>query len=230
MSTLPVNDRPTRDGALGGRAATTSAGRYVIAVIGVDRYQAWRPLSNAVRDAMGAAALFERLGFEQITEPLLDDRATGKAIQELVTDDLMALGFEDSLVLFYAGHGGTRSHDLGDQEIKTGYLIPVDASELPNKVATWIELDGWLRAISLLPAKHILVILDACYSGIALGPVIRWRVDCYSIHRCAFEKDCISGARARSADCHSRILRSPHNGVRSGSPSYHCRLLARRRL
>jgi len=149
--------------------------RNVIAVIGVDRYHHWPRLSNAVRDASGAAALFERLGFEQITEPLFDERATGKAIQEIVTDDLMALGPEDSLVLFYAGHGGTRKHRLGDQEIKAGYLIPVDAAGSPNKVATWIELEGWLRAVSLLPAKHILVILDACHSGIALSPILKWR-------------------------------------------------------
>lgn len=155
--------------------ADPASGRNVIAVIGVDRYRAWRPLSNAVRDATSAATLFERLGFQQITAPLLDDSATGNAIQELVTDELMVLGPEDSLVLFYAGHGGTRKHDLGDQEVKTGYLIPVDASDSRNRVATWIELDGWLRAISRLRARHILVVLDACYSGIALGQVIKSR-------------------------------------------------------
>jgi len=157
-------------GATAGRA-----GRNVIAVIGIDRYHHWRRLANAVRDASGVAALFRRLGFEQITEPMLDCRATGKAIQSLVTDDLRVLGPDDSLVLFYAGHGGTRGHRLGDQVIKTGYLIPVDASSSPDKVATWIDLEGWLRAVSLLPAKHILVVLDACHSGIALDPILKWR-------------------------------------------------------
>jgi hypothetical protein len=37
----------------------------VIAVIGIDGYHHWRRLSNAVRDAQGAAALFEQLGFQQ---------------------------------------------------------------------------------------------------------------------------------------------------------------------
>jgi uncharacterized caspase-like protein len=153
----------------------SSRGRSWIAVIGIDRYLHWLPLSSAVRDATGAAAMFRRLGFESIVEPLLDERATGKAIHELVTEDLHTLGPEDSLVLFYAGHGGTRRHYVGDKEIQTGYLIPVDASDSPNKVTTWIELDGWLRAISVLPAKHILVILDACHSGIALDPIVKWR-------------------------------------------------------
>jgi formylglycine-generating enzyme required for sulfatase activity len=149
------------------------AGRKVIAVIGIDRYQhdSWRPLSNAVADARGAAALFHELGFEQVAA-LYGDEATSEAIEGLVTDDLTRLGPQDSLVLFYAGHGSTRLHQLGDQVVKTGYLIPFDASD---RTATWIELDAWLRAVALLPAKHILVILDACHSGIALGAVMKWR-------------------------------------------------------
>src|SRR4051812_2060541 len=102
--------------------------RGVIAVIGIDRYGRWPRLSNAVRDASSTTALFRQLGFEQITAPLFDEQATGTAIQALVTDDLRTLGPDDSLVLFYAGHGGTRTHQLGVQVIKTGYLIPVDAS------------------------------------------------------------------------------------------------------
>jgi len=155
--------------------AAGAAGRNVIAVIGIDRYHHWPRLGNAVNDAMGAAAVFQRLGFEQLTAPLVDDAATGKAIQSLVTDDLKMLGPDDSLVLFYAGHGGTRRHPLGDKVVKTGYLIPVDASDSPDRVSTWVDLEGWLRTVSLLPARHILVVLDACHSGIALDPIIKWR-------------------------------------------------------
>jgi hypothetical protein len=158
--------------APGGEHAGSSSGRSVIAVIGIDLYRGWRRLTNAVSDARGVLALFGRLGFEQLTTPLLDDAATGKAIQELVVDDLRELGPEDSLVLFYAGHGATRTDRPGGEEVKTGYLIPVDATD---RAATWIELDGWLRAAAKLPAKHILVVLDACRSGIALGAIIKWR-------------------------------------------------------
>jgi formylglycine-generating enzyme required for sulfatase activity/uncharacterized caspase-like protein len=160
---------------LGATATPTSAGRNVIVVIGIDNYEHWPQLANAVHDAMGISELFQRLGFELAMEPLLNTYATSKAIQSLVTDDLSSLGSDDSLVLFYAGHGGTRKHYLGDKMIKTGYLIPVEASVSPDKVATWIDLEGWLRAVSLLPARHILVVLDACHSGIALDPIVKWR-------------------------------------------------------
>jgi uncharacterized caspase-like protein len=152
-----------------------SSGRRVVVTIGIDHYHHWQPLTNAVRDATGASELFRRLGFEEFTEPLIDERATGAAIQSLVTDDLQKLHPDDSLVLFYAGHGSTRKSHLRDQVVKVGYLIPVDASDSPGRVATWIDLDAWLRAVSLLPAKHILVIVDACHSGIALEPILKWR-------------------------------------------------------
>ncbi|HEX2689279.1 MAG TPA: caspase family protein [Kofleriaceae bacterium] len=154
--------------------ARARPGRKRIAAIGIDRYRSWPVLGNAVRDAEGASRLFEQLGFEPVGKPLLDDAATGAAIQAFVTDDLMALGPDDSLVLFFAGHGGTRTQWLGGEQIKTGYLIPADAA-LGEKVATWIELDDWLRKIARLPPRHILVILDACFAGIALTPVVKWR-------------------------------------------------------
>lgn len=155
-----------------------SSGRNVVVGIGIDRYQHRPPLANAVRDAITASSLFQRMGFEQVTGPLLDDRATTKAIQELVTDDLRTLGSDDSLVLFYAGHGATQKHRVGDRVIRTGYLVPVDAQA---KVGTWIELEAWLRAVARLPPRHILVVLDSCHSGIALDPIVNWRDDDSSI-------------------------------------------------
>lgn len=164
----------TRDVGIEGdpRSSDSRAGRNLIAAIGIDRYQRWPSLANAVNDARGALALFEQLGFEQAMPMLIDDAANGRAIQSLVKDDLATIEPEDSLVLFYSGHGGTQEHLVGDQELTTGYLIPADAED---KVSTWVDLDAWLRSIARLRARHILVILDACHSGIALDSIIRWR-------------------------------------------------------
>jgi hypothetical protein len=168
-----------RDVSSSERSTTSGGGpggRNVIAMVGIDNYLHWPSLSNAVSDARGAQTVFHELGFDEITPPLFNEDATGHAIRALVADDLMHhLTPSDSLILFYAGHGGTRTQTLGTETIKTGYLIPVDATNTPNRVSTWIELESWLRKVSLLPAKHILVIIDACYSGIALGPIIKWR-------------------------------------------------------
>ena len=146
-----------------------------IAAIGIDRYrnQAWR-LNNAVSDARGVLNAFERLGFQEIST-LLDDQATNEALSCLVTDDLMTLNANDSLVVFFAGHGCTESRGPQDgPSMRRGYLLPVDASQ---KHVTWQRLDHWLSDIAHLPPRHILVILDSCHSGVALDHDTRWRGD-----------------------------------------------------
>jgi uncharacterized caspase-like protein len=152
-------------------------GRSVIAVIGIDQcqYREWPRLENAVSDAMGALKLFTRLGFELVTAPLLNESATGGAMRRLVTDDLAKLAKDDSLVLFFAGHGHTHTTILDSAPIRTGCVIPFDAMPPRGHVsASWLQLDSWLRDIARLPPRHILVIIDSCYSGIALS-VPRWR-------------------------------------------------------
>lgn len=150
--------------------STTGSGRRWVAVIGIDRYRAWGPLSNAVRDAQGAGDAFVKLGFEPVGPRLFDEQATGKAIHRLVTKDLRTLGQHDSLVLFFAGHGYTVMNTFAAGAPATrGYLIPVDAEKVGAGLDTWLRVDNWLRDVSLLPPKHILVVLDSCHSGIAVN-------------------------------------------------------------
>jgi len=146
-----------------------------VAGIGIDHYRAWPTLHNAVSDARGALQVFQRLGFEQVAPPLLDKAATFDAIRRLVTDDLAALGGDDNLVLFVAGHGFTRTHAFERAVVKTGYIIPVDGDPPSTSAARWLRLDSWLSDIARLPPRHILVILDACHSGIALDALLKWR-------------------------------------------------------
>jgi len=154
----------------------TRRGRNIIAVIGIDDYVAWRKLHNAVSDAKGLQDLFvNKLGFKELVPPLFNKDATQPAITSLLQDELSTkLESDDSLVLFFAGHGHTESTKVGVKEIKTGYLIPFDA-RLPqeHKFSTYIKLDSFLRDVAKLPARHVLVILDACYSGFALGETVQ---------------------------------------------------------
>jgi hypothetical protein len=148
---------------------------YVV-VVGIDGYRAWPRLQRAVGDARGVRDAFVRLGFREFRPPLFDEAATGAALRRLVTDELCTLGDEDSLVVFFAGHGYTVLTPYSDGTIaKRGYLVPIDAGPRGTSVGALVSLDIWLRDLAYIPAKHILVILDACHSGIALNPVIQWR-------------------------------------------------------
>jgi very-short-patch-repair endonuclease len=166
-----------RDVSSEGRSeARAGRGRMCVSVIGIDRYRdrAWEPLRNAASDARGALRAFSALGFEPVGTQLFDEAATCDALRRLVIDDLQVLGDDDSLVLFFAGHGHTVPRKFPDGTCtKKGYLIPVDAVE--GRMATWVALDQWLSDVARLRPRHILVVVDACHSGIALEPIIRWR-------------------------------------------------------
>ena len=165
----------TRDFGGANRILRASPGERYIATIGIDRYQSWNALNNAVRDARGAGEAFRSLGFKEITTPLLNDAATRGALLQLVHTDLHSLRDDDSLVVFFAGHGHTASLP-GDRETQNniGYLIPVDAKTGDDRRETWILLSSWLTELGSLRARHILVILDSCHSGIAIAPMVRW--------------------------------------------------------
>ena len=165
--------RATRD-ALGEDDAAGQAGdaRLCIATIGINSYKPKR-LHNAVNDARGVLEAFEQLGFVSIAAPLYDEHATRAALFDLVAHLRRELRRNDSLVLFFAGHGRseTRSIDRGPI-LRKGYLLPVDADQRSH---TWVDLASWLPDVAGLPARHILVILDSCYSGVALDRDVQFR-------------------------------------------------------
>lgn len=142
-------------------------GKSLVICIGINKYKNWQKLNNAVNDALGFQQLMvDKLGFTAPIEPLIDEKATKDAIDDLVKEKLREFIEEnDNLIVFFAGHGHTR------QESETGYIIPIEARS-PNPKEFWgdyIRLNHWLEEIAELPARHILVILDACHSGFALG-------------------------------------------------------------
>jgi len=152
--------------------AAKNGHQYVVA-IGIDHYENWPILSTAVSDATGFAKLLTtKFGFEYAAEPLTEKAATGKAIISLLEDDLSArLKPEDSLVIFFAGHGTTHDYKIGDESRSDGFIVPVDA-RAPGANEHWsdyLKIEDLLHTIDSLPAGHILVILDSCHSGMALG-------------------------------------------------------------
>ena len=142
------------------------SGRKHIVTIGINSYQYLNPLRNAYNDAQSVQTFFvDRLGYNAPLEPLLDDRATQQAINSMVQDQLRQLLLpEDKLILFFAGHGLVREDERGGA---VGFLGPVEAEA--NVWGSCVRIDTLLDEIGRLPALHILVIIDTCFSGHALG-------------------------------------------------------------
>lgn len=139
------------------------AGKSWAVVIGINEYKNDIPkLRYAVADAQAVGRELEARGFS-VTH-LLDREATRDRILEVLGDDLPTqMKPDDRLLIFYAGHGETKTI-VGGQTM--GYLLPVEAQrEKLHKTA--ISMGEIKQLAGLLPAKHVLFVVDVCYGGIA---------------------------------------------------------------
>jgi hypothetical protein len=135
-------------------------------VIGINDYQHISLLENAVNDAKQLADLLRNVGFDEVIE-LYDHNATKNCIISLIVDDDQLpnkINFDDRLLFFFSGHGITHTHK-GDGS-KTGYLIPSDGEI--GKWSSMVEFNDLVqKCINMINVKHVLFLLDCCFSGIA---------------------------------------------------------------
>ena len=136
-------------------------------VIGINDYQIWPTLNYAVNDARSVRTKLLNLGFEpaRIFE-LYNRDATKEKILQVVADELpRKTGPNDRVLFFFAGHGQTEELPGG---IKRGFLIPVDG-DVDNLYSKSIPMNVVADISQRIPAKHVLFVMDACYSGLALA-------------------------------------------------------------
>lgn len=131
-------------------------GKSYAVVVGINDYKHINKLKNAVSDAtVMDQVLREHYGFE--TTLLTDAQATRDGIMTSLNDLRKKLTENDSLVIFYSGHGEY------NKETETSYWLPVDAAFDDN--TKWLETRAISDQLKLLSAKHVLIIADSCFSG-----------------------------------------------------------------
>ena len=165
----PAAAQRTRGPAAGSLpAASDFYGDSWAVVIGINEYTNTRvpKLQYAVNDARAIHQSLITLGFRRdriIT--MFDAEATKARIEGVVGDDLRhKVRPNDRVLVFFAGHGKTDRRRSGEAE---GYLIPVDGD--PDRLfGTAISMSGLRQMADRLPARQILFIVDACYSGYAI--------------------------------------------------------------
>jgi uncharacterized caspase-like protein/peptidoglycan/xylan/chitin deacetylase (PgdA/CDA1 family) len=137
-------------------------------VIGIDDYPKWPKLQYAARDAEGVrSALVDKFGFaaERVVT-LKNADATRTGILAAFHDKLAHGGVQknDRIFVFFAGHGATRKLSSGRD---LGYIVPFDSD--PAQFATdAIPMTEIQNIAESLTAKHVLFVMDACYSGLGL--------------------------------------------------------------
>jgi len=145
--------------ALAGTHASAGDGarsRRLALIVGTSSYDdgGWARLANPALDARALADVLERRYGFTATTVIDPDRETFKTALGRAAD---AAGEADDLLLFVAGHG------YFDPTDKAGYLVLRDGGERCGHGC--YPLDNVKRALYGTRARHVLVLVDACYAG-----------------------------------------------------------------
>ena len=154
--------RGLRVAPIGNRTFKQAYRRRVALCVGINDYKYYPGLECAVNDATAMASLLKGLGFDEIT--LLTDQNADKnnILEELIR--IKAESHKDDLfVLYFAGHGQT----VKKNNIDSGYLIPYGCQE-KKEIKQGISMGIVNDISSTMPNRHILFLIDACYSGYGL--------------------------------------------------------------
>ncbi len=137
-------------------------GAYKALIIGIDDYEDPKitDLKTAVNDANSMTKILrDKYNFK--VETLLNREATRKAIITALRNLAGSATENDSVLLYYGGHG-----DL-DKLYDDGWWIPADAKA--GDSSTYLDNTKVQKAMKGMRARHALLISDSCYSGTLFG-------------------------------------------------------------
>ena len=136
--------------------------RKIMMTLGINKYSQWPQLRNAVSDASSIRDHFQQqLGFDT-ANLLIDGDVTKESIRQFFQKTAPSYCQEsDLLVMSFHGHG----HTMTFQGRTCGFLVPVNAPKNPSPydLISMDDIASWLKYI---PARHVLLILDSCFSGL----------------------------------------------------------------
>lgn len=143
------------------KIANNKIGNRFLFVIGIDNYQHFNKLYNAVKDAKDfIEVMTARYGFSKdrgFLFTLFDKEANKDNIYQVFEELVAKVTENDSLIIYYSGHGHyIKATDLG-------YWIPVEAT--PNKMVQYLDNLNIINFIRSIKSKHTLLISDSCFSG-----------------------------------------------------------------
>jgi formylglycine-generating enzyme required for sulfatase activity len=145
-------------------------------LIGINQYQYQNieKLEFAVKDIQAVREVLVGLyGFPAANVSMLTD---AQATKGAITDALAALTNiervhpEDRVFIYFSGHGQTVKTPDGGQK---GFLLPVEAREKLGEtgnpadyLSSCLPMNAIWDYLQMCPAKHVLLVTDACFSGL----------------------------------------------------------------
>ncbi len=137
-------------------AKFTTDEKYYALIIGNNDYDKLEDLDNAINDAKDLEkVLREKYGFK--TTLLLNQ--TSDETEDAIIAFTENREKNDNILIYYAGHG----QKMKKQKLERGYWLPTDAGS--KRDSKWISNSNIKDYIGSSDAKHILLIVDSCFSG-----------------------------------------------------------------
>lgn len=142
-----------------GETYDVAKARNFLFVVGINDYEYWPKLNNAVKDANDIAnSLLRQYNFEFDNVVLLkNEQATRSNIYKSLRSLIEQVTPQDNLLIYFSGHG------YFDGLLNEGYWIPIDAKL--NNSGDYLSNSDILKIIGNIDSQHTFLIADACFSG-----------------------------------------------------------------
>lgn len=128
-------------------------------VVGINDYQYWPTLNNAVKDATDVAGtLIGQYDFDFSNVTIIkNEQATRSNIYKGLRSLITQVTTKDNLMIYFSGHG------YFDELVNEGYWVPVDAKL--SAVGDYLSNSDILKIIGNIESQHTFLVADACFSG-----------------------------------------------------------------
>lgn len=140
-------------------AADPGKGRYHALIFAAEKYKEWPPLQYPIDDAQELKkVLTTDYQFNESDVQLFENPTRSTIISALNEFTKPGrLTENDNLLIVYAGHG--KQHTITDE----GFWVPIDGAR--DDPSNYVSAQDVLGKIQGLKARHVLLIVDACFSG-----------------------------------------------------------------
>jgi hypothetical protein len=144
---------------LDGEEYNVAKAKNFLFVVGINEYEHWHKLNNAVKDATDITSTLMSLysfDFANVTM-LKNEQATRSNIYKSLRSLIEQITPQDNLVIYYSGHGHF------DELLNEGYWVPVDAKL--GSSGDYLSNSDLLKIIGTINSQHTFLVADACFSG-----------------------------------------------------------------